>query len=98
MTNSRIRTVNSRPIIPSGWVTSRSNPKRTKGIPSTIRAKEISTRARASSSLTEDSHELFGGLSTPITERVNVTGYGVAGLSKGSPDFGLGLLFTVKVF
>lgn len=54
--------------------------------------------ARASSALSADSQELFGGLSVPVTQRLTVTGYGVAGLSKGSPDFGAGLLLTVKVF
>jgi hypothetical protein len=54
--------------------------------------------ARATTSFTDDSHELFGGLSYPLTDRFTVTGYGTAGLSRGAPDVGLGLLLTAKVF
>jgi hypothetical protein len=54
--------------------------------------------ARASSALTEDSHELFGGISARLSKGFNLTGYGVAGLSRGSPDFGVGLLLTVGIF
>ena len=54
--------------------------------------------ASAISSLSEDSHSLFGGLSVPVGSRLNLTGYGVAGLSEGAPDFGVGLLVTAKVF
>jgi hypothetical protein len=54
--------------------------------------------ARASSHLINDSHEIFGGVSVPVTSRVSLTGYGVAGLSSGSPDFGAGMLLTFKVF
>lgn len=54
--------------------------------------------ARAITPLVDDSHELFGGLSAPLGSRVTLTGYGVAGMSKGSPDFGAGLLLTVKAF
>jgi hypothetical protein len=54
--------------------------------------------ARASSALTEDAHELFGGISAPISSRLNLTGYGMVGLSDGSPDFGLGLLVTARLF
>jgi len=54
--------------------------------------------ARATTAVTDDSHELFGGLSVPVTQRFTVTGYGVAGLSKGSPDYGVGLLLTAKIF
>ena len=54
--------------------------------------------ARASSAAAADAHELFGGLSAPVSKRLNLTGYGVAGLSKGSPDFGVGLLLTAKLF
>lgn len=51
---------------------------------------------RASSRLAEDSHELFAGLSVPATNRLTFTGYGIAGLSEGSPDYGLGLLLSAK--
>ena len=54
--------------------------------------------ARASSDLTEDSHELFAGLSAPLSPGLTVTGYGVKGFSQGSPDFGAGLLITAKLF
>lgn len=53
--------------------------------------------ARSSTPFSEDSHELFGGLSIPVGERFTITGYGVGGLSKGSPDFGVGLLLTAKI-
>jgi hypothetical protein len=32
-----------------------------------------------------------------VTDRFTLTGYGVGGLSKGSPDFGVGLLLTAKI-
>lgn len=53
--------------------------------------------ARASSRLAEDSHELFGALSSPVSDRFTLTGYGSAGLSQGSPDVGVGLLMTLKI-
>jgi hypothetical protein len=43
-----------------------------------------------------DSHSLFGAVSGAATERLNLTGYGTAGLSKGAADYGLGLLMTLK--
>lgn len=43
-----------------------------------------------------NSHSLFGAVSAPVLERVNLTGYGTAGLSKGAADFGLGMLVTLK--
>lgn len=54
--------------------------------------------ARAVTPAAEDSHELFGGLSAPLSSRLNLTGYGIAGLSQGSPDFGVGLLLTARIF
>lgn len=54
--------------------------------------------ARAISPLSEDSHEIFAGLSGPVTSALTLTGYGVVGLSNGSPDFGVGLLVTAKAF
>lgn len=54
--------------------------------------------ARASSALTDDSHELFAGLSAPLSSSLTLTGYGIAGLSEGSPDVGAGLLITAKLF
>lgn len=43
-----------------------------------------------------NSHSLFGAVSAPATKRINLTGYGTAGLSKGAPDYGVGLLMTLK--
>jgi hypothetical protein len=54
--------------------------------------------ARAVSALAEDSQEIFGGVSVPVTDSVSITGYGIAGLSDGSPDVGLGILLTMKIF
>lgn len=54
--------------------------------------------ARAISPLSEDSHEIFAGLSGPLTSGLTLTGYGIAGLSNGSPDFGVGLLVTANIF
>lgn len=54
--------------------------------------------ARSISAAVEDSHSLFSGISVPLGSRLNLTGYGVAGLSQGAPDFGVGLLVTVRVF
>jgi hypothetical protein len=51
----------------------------------------------ASSALAEDSHELFGAVSTPVAERLDFTLYGIAGLSEGSPDVGVGALLTFKL-
>jgi hypothetical protein len=53
--------------------------------------------SQATTSAIEDAHELFGALSGPLTGRLNWTGYGIVGLSKGSPDFGLGLLLTARL-
>lgn len=52
--------------------------------------------ARAASATAKDSHELFAGLAVPAGERLTVTGYGTKGLSQGSPDYGVGLLLSVK--
>lgn len=52
--------------------------------------------ARSTTVLTTDSHQLFGGLSFPATDRFMLTGYGTAGLSKGAADYGVGLLLSVK--
>jgi hypothetical protein len=54
--------------------------------------------AQASSPLAEDSHEIFAGFSTPLSSRFNLTAYGIAGLSQGSPDVGVGLLLTTTLF
>jgi hypothetical protein len=53
--------------------------------------------SRAASPLAKDSHELFGAFSGPVARNLALTGYGTAGLSKGAPDFGVGLLLTAKL-
>jgi hypothetical protein len=52
--------------------------------------------AEASSPFAEDSQELFAALNAPLSDAVSWTGYGTVGLSEGSPDFGVGVLFTFK--
>jgi hypothetical protein len=54
--------------------------------------------AGATNPLSQDSHNLFGAVSGPVANRLNLTGYGTVGLSKGAPDFGVGLLLTVRAF
>jgi len=51
----------------------------------------------ATSSLSQDSQELFGAFSTPLSERMNFTLYGSGGLSDGAPDFGVGAMLTLKL-
>lgn len=51
---------------------------------------------QSTSRLSHDSEELFGAFSTPLTERLNFTLYGSAGLSKGAPDFGVGSMVAVR--
>jgi hypothetical protein len=53
--------------------------------------------SRATTSAVEDGHEIFGALSGPLFGDLNWTGYAIAGLSSGSPDFGLGLLLTARL-
>lgn len=52
----------------------------------------------ATSDLTEDSQELFGAFSTPLSDRLNFTVYGSKGLSNGAPDLGIGAMITVRTF
>jgi hypothetical protein len=52
----------------------------------------------AASALAEDSHSLFGGLNVPVADRLSFTGYGIAGLNDGAPDFGAGLLLSARIF
>ena len=42
-------------------------------------------------------HELLGSLSWIRDDRVTLTGYGTAGLSAGSPDFGIGFLISYRL-
>lgn len=53
---------------------------------------------KAASDAAEDSQELFGAFSTPLSSALNLTFYGSAGLSDGAPDFGIGAMVTVKAF
>ena len=53
--------------------------------------------SQASSPLAKDAQELFGAVSTPIAPKVTATLYGIGGLSDGSPDYEVGLLFTLKL-
>ena len=51
----------------------------------------------ADSPLVPAGHELLGSLSWIRDDRITLTGYGTAGLSSGSPDFGLGFLISYTV-
>lgn len=51
---------------------------------------------QATSALVEDSEEVFGAFSTPLSKALNLTLYGSAGLSDGAPDYGLGAMVTFK--
>lgn len=53
---------------------------------------------QATTALVEDSQEVFGALSTPVSKALNLTFYGSAGLSEGAPDFGVGAMVTIKAF
>ncbi|MEV4934046.1 transporter [Sphingobium sp. LSP13-1-1.1] len=48
------------------------------------------------SDFARDSHELFGAFSTPFAQKLNLTLYGTAGLSKGAPDYGVGSMVSIK--
>jgi len=48
------------------------------------------------SAFSDPSHSLFGALAVPVTKRITLTGYGTAGLSNGAPDYGVGMLLTLK--
>jgi hypothetical protein len=52
----------------------------------------------ATSPLAESSQEIFGALSAPVSDRLTFTLYGSGGLSDGAPDYGVGLMVTVKAF
>lgn len=52
---------------------------------------------RSFSPFSADSHSLFGAYVRPVAKRVDVTGYGIAGLSKGAPAIEAGLLVTIKL-
>ncbi len=44
-----------------------------------------------------DSHSLYGGWTYHVSEHLDVTGYGTAGLSRSTPDFAVGLQVSVPV-
>ena len=50
----------------------------------------------ATSRLGFESHSLFGALAAPLAKQVTLTGYGTVGLSRGAPDYGVGLLMTFR--
>jgi hypothetical protein len=50
------------------------------------------------SALSYESHSFFGALAGKLTKRLLLTGYGTVGLSRGAPDYGVGLLVTAKAF
>jgi hypothetical protein len=52
---------------------------------------------RALSPFATDSHSLFGALTKPVSKRINITGYGVGGLSSGAPAVEVGLLMSLKI-
>jgi hypothetical protein len=52
---------------------------------------------QAISPLAKDGQEIFTAVSVPAGRRLSITGYGIAGLSKGSPSYEAGLLFTAKL-
>ncbi|WP_265562739.1 transporter family protein [Sphingomicrobium arenosum] len=52
--------------------------------------------SQASVNTIEDSHTLFGGLVARVHPRLSMTGYGTVGLSEGAPDYGVGLLLSLR--
>lgn len=52
----------------------------------------------ATSDFSDNSKEIFGAFSTPVSDHLNFTVYGSAGLSDGAPDFGVGAMITLKTF
>lgn len=50
------------------------------------------------SPLVDDSQELFGAFSTPLSRRLNLTFYGSAGLSEGAPGYGVGAIISLNPF
>lgn len=53
---------------------------------------------QATSAFAKDSQEIFGAYSRPVSDKLNFTLYGSAGLSDGAPDFGAGAMLTAKLF
>ncbi len=46
----------------------------------------------------EDSREVFGAFSTPLSKSLNFTLYGSAGFTDGAPDYGVGAMITIDAF
>lgn len=63
------------------------------GLPSLILSYDYAAASRAGLG---DSHSLFAGLSSSVLPRLRLTGYGTAGLSDGAPDYGVGLIVSLK--
>lgn len=53
---------------------------------------------QSTTALVEDSQEVFGAFSAPVSDRLNLTFYGSAGLSDGAPDYGVGAMVTLRAF
>lgn len=53
---------------------------------------------QSTTTLVEDSQEVFGAFSAPVSDTLNLTLYGSAGLSDGAPDYGVGAMVTIKAF
>lgn len=51
---------------------------------------------RAVTNAIGDANEILAAVAGPAGRRVSWTAFGSAGLSSGAPDFGVGLLFTVR--
>jgi hypothetical protein len=54
--------------------------------------------AEPTSPFVEASHSLFAAVSRNVAPKLNITGFGLVGLSQGSADFGAGVLLRVSAF
>ena len=52
---------------------------------------------RAFSLFSVDSHSIFTAYTRPVSSRLNLTGYGIIGLSNGAPSKEAGFLLTIKL-
>lgn len=52
---------------------------------------------QAASGFARDEHSLFAGLTAPVSTRIRLTAYGIAGLSRYAPDVEGGLQLTVRL-
>lgn len=53
--------------------------------------------ARKTVDTAADSHSLYGGWSYHVNDRLDLTGYGAAGLSRSAPDFAVGVQLSVPI-